>query len=156
MAMSEPPEQSRPAPRASSLHWDILLICTGVVLASVVLDVDTYGRMVLPFLPSHPLPATCLTRVLFHVHCPTCGLTRSFIAMAHGEWAEALRFHRLGPFLFAFVFLQVPVRAYAILRGIPPGRLLPRTLGRLVPWLIIGAFIVNWAYDLATGAAFGG
>lgn len=140
-------------PPALAFHRDILLVCAAVVLAAVVLRLNADGCVLLPFLDRHPIPSTCPSRVIFHVNCPTCGLTRSLIATAHGESARAFRFHRLGPLFFALVFLQVPVRAYAILRRIPPGRLLPWRGWRLVPWALIVALLGNWLYNLITGAA---
>jgi hypothetical protein len=38
---------------------------------------------------------------VFHVDCPFCGMTRSFVALAHGEVFAAFRFHPAGPLLFA-------------------------------------------------------
>jgi hypothetical protein len=43
----------------------------------------------------------CLSRVLFHVSCPGCGLTRSLVALWHGDLLTSFRYHPLGPPLFA-------------------------------------------------------
>jgi hypothetical protein len=37
-------------------------------------------------------------------------MTRSFVAVGHRDLEAALRYHRLGPFLYAFVLLQIPYR----------------------------------------------
>ncbi len=152
----DPPVPTPPqaTPGGCGPHVDILLACAGICLAAIVLRLDAQGRLLLPFLNHYPLPATCLTRVLFHLNCPTCGLTRSFVATAHGEFARASAFHRVGPFLFLLVFLEVPIRAYALLRGIPPGRLLGRRWGRFLLWAVPGALLANWIYSLLTGSAF--
>lgn len=50
-------------------------------------------------LPRNILPQ-CLVHQLTGLPCPTCGLTRSFAAMAGGDVARALKFHPLGPALF--------------------------------------------------------
>ncbi|HET9626215.1 MAG TPA: DUF2752 domain-containing protein [Kofleriaceae bacterium] len=47
------------------------------------------------------LGLVCPFRRLFDLDCPFCGLTRSFVALAHGDVAAALRFHPAGPALFA-------------------------------------------------------
>ncbi len=47
------------------------------------------------------LGATCWFRAVFGLDCPLCGMTRSFVALAHGELSAALRFHPAGPLLFA-------------------------------------------------------
>jgi len=139
-------------PPSLALHRATLLVCAAVVLAAVVLRLNPDGYVLLPFLDRHPIPSTCPSRVIFHVNCPTCGLTRSFIASAHGELARAFRFHRLGPLFFALIFLQLPLRAYAILRRIPPGKLLPWRHWRLIPWVLLVALLGNWAYNLVVGA----
>ncbi len=41
--------------------------------------------------------AICLSRRLFHLPCPGCGMTRAFAHLAKGEWAAALRDHPLAP-----------------------------------------------------------
>ncbi|MFS8067082.1 MAG: DUF2752 domain-containing protein [Byssovorax sp.] len=55
--------------------------------------------------------STCLVRLAIGVPCPACGLTRAGLALAHGDLAEAQRFHplaaallgvALGTALFAF------------------------------------------------------
>lgn len=67
-----------------------------------------------------PLPELCLVHATLAVDCPLCGMTRSFVALAHGDLAAALRFHPAGPLLFvamaAFVAAAVAV---AIRRGRP-------------------------------------
>jgi hypothetical protein len=43
--------------------------------------------------------ALCLSRRLFHLPCPGCGLTRAFAHLAKGEWAAAVLLHPLAPVL---------------------------------------------------------
>ncbi len=59
--------------------------------------------------PSH-LPAVCVFRTWTGVSCPTCGLTRSFIALAHGRWREAWHYHPVAFLLFSLTCLNVPLR----------------------------------------------
>lgn len=45
--------------------------------------------------------------------CPFCGLTRGLFALAHGRWADAIRFNALAPLAFALLFtlfLKWPMR----------------------------------------------
>jgi hypothetical protein len=49
---------------------------------------------------SLPLPH-CLFQAAFGFPSPSCGLTRSFIALASGDWQAALEYHLFGPLLAA-------------------------------------------------------
>jgi hypothetical protein len=66
------------------------------------------------------LGGLCWFRSVFHVDCPFCGMTRSFVAIAHGDFAAALRFHPAGPLLFAaMVAFLVAVIAVLVRRTRP-------------------------------------
>jgi len=134
-------------------HMQWLVLCAAVIVASALLDVGPKG-LTLPGAPGRPLPGMCVSRTVFHMNCPTCGMTRSFVSMAHGRLRLAFALHRLGPLAFLLVLVQVPLRAYAVLTG---G--LPRALRhpRLGTWIVSGlviALVANWVYNLATGAVF--
>lgn len=46
-------------------------------------------------------PVLCPIRRTTGVPCPSCGLTRSWSAVAHGRLGDGFRMHPLGPFAFA-------------------------------------------------------
>lgn len=54
---------------------------------------------------SFPFPP-CLFQATFGFPSPSCGLTRSFLALARGDWQTALSFHLFGPVLAA-VFVAI-------------------------------------------------
>jgi hypothetical protein len=143
--------EARVRARRSHMQW--LVLCAGVIVASALLEVQPRG-IVLPGAPGRPLPGLCVSRVVFHMNCPTCGLTRSFVAMAHGEVRLAFALHRLGPLGFLLVLVQVPLRAYAVFSGAIPRRLRDP---RLTTWVIVAlviALVGSWIVNLVTGAAF--
>lgn len=78
-------------------------------LGAAALLVPTGDSLALP--GGAPLGGMCLSRALFHVDCPFCGMTRSFVAFAHGHLRAALGFHPAGPLLFVamLVFLGAVV-----------------------------------------------
>jgi Protein of unknown function (DUF2752) len=41
----------------------------------------------------------CPVRHWAGVICPSCGMTRSFMAIAHGDWHSAIDYHLFGPLL---------------------------------------------------------
>ncbi|HXC16537.1 MAG TPA: DUF2752 domain-containing protein [Holophagaceae bacterium] len=51
------------------------------------------------------LPEMCAFQAMTGLPCPTCGITRSFAATAHGQLRLAFHYHAFGP--FAFVALLV-------------------------------------------------
>lgn len=67
-----------------------------------------------------PIGGLCLFRSVVDVECPFCGMTRSFVALAHGHLGAALTFHPAGPLLFAAMVLLVgAVIVNTVRRGQP-------------------------------------
>src|SRR5262245_56695051 len=67
-----------------------------------------------------PLGGACLSQALFGIACPFCGMTRSFVALAHGNVAGAFGFHPAGPLLAAAMVACVIAIAIAWVRGARP------------------------------------
>ncbi|AFY91942.1 Protein of unknown function (DUF2752) [Chamaesiphon minutus PCC 6605] len=42
----------------------------------------------------------CPLRHWFGLICPSCGMTRSFVALVRGDWRQAIDYHLFGPLLF--------------------------------------------------------
>lgn len=53
------------------------------------------------------LPSICPFWNLTGHPCPGCGLTRSFVCLAHGHFVDAFRWHPLGPLLFGGTLLYL-------------------------------------------------
>lgn len=79
-------------------------------------DVDhVYKLMMLPFvvvysvvssgLESAGVSIGCIFDGLLSIKCWGCGMTRSLIALVHGNFDEAVRFHVAGPFVFLIIAL---------------------------------------------------
>lgn len=49
----------------------------------------------------------CYFRELTGYPCPSCGLTRSFHAMAHLEFRQAVKFHPVGVILYAALLISL-------------------------------------------------
>jgi hypothetical protein len=58
---------------------------------------------------SQPLPETCMTYSRFGIDCPGCGLTRTFVHLAHGQFGDAWQLSPVGCFVFAFACMQIPM-----------------------------------------------
>ena len=121
--MNDVPAPQR-APNDLVFHLTTLILCGGVIIASALLEVDG-TRVVLPG-TEIALPGICWFRRLLDMNCPGCGLTRSFISLAHGSWSAAWHFNAAGPLLFALVVSQIPYQScqlWRLRRGLSPWRL---------------------------------
>ena len=78
------------------------------------------GRVAVRGFPQFPLPQTCTSRAWLGLKCPGCGLTRSIIHLAEGDWRASWHNHRLGGLMAVVIALQIPYRLLALRRTEPP------------------------------------
>lgn len=71
-----------------------------LLLAAHILPVPQNGNLA-------GIPTICPFKVLTTIPCPGCGLTRSLVLFAHGDWAQAINFHPLGPIIYALLWLAL-------------------------------------------------
>ena len=141
---------SLPTPRSrndATFHWTLLLICSGVLIASALLTIDDSG-VIVPGL-NQTLPELCTLRRFTGLSCPGCGLTRCFIALAHGNYVAAWTFNPAGLWLFAMIALQLPLRSYQLWR-IHRGRheLQLAGLGAIAFGVFLVALLGQWGLRL--------
>lgn len=127
-------------------HWIMLGLSVAVIVLACLLSVRGDQRVEFGALHGWAIPELCQSKALFGIDCPGCGLTRSFIHLAHGDVAASYQRHRLGWLLAIVVVMQIPYRAWAIRsKSQAP-------LGTKWPW--VGAWIVvlllmaNWIAKL--------
>lgn len=138
---------SRPEPL---FHLILLALSVGVLLLAAVLSIRSGTQVLLPLLDL-PLPELCTMRRMTGINCPGCGLTRSFIALAHGDARSSWLYNPAGIFWFAAIVFQVPYRSYQLWR-------IRRGLGELsfmrtaqVTLIILGAAtLVQWTVRMMT------
>ncbi len=121
-------------------HIVILLLCAVILVFSMLLRIEE-GEL---YLFGFKWPHHCLLYEITGIKCALCGLTRSFCSLAHGDWRQSMRFHVLGPIIFAFTCFQVPYRIYSLI--IHP-RAINRRLIRINLSLTVTVTIVifiNW------------
>ena len=69
------------------------------------------------YLFGYKIPILCGFRQLTGYPCPGCGMTRSFVFLAHGHVLEAFKLNPMGPFLFLFFLVQPPYRLVRLVQG---------------------------------------
>jgi len=91
----------------------------------------------------------CLVKAVTGLPCPSCGLTRSGLALGHGDWPAAIHFHPLGPLFLVETLLVGVVLALRGWRGMPIKPAQP-VVDR---WLIANVTVLLgvWVARLATG-----
>jgi hypothetical protein len=62
-------------------------------------------------------PTLCIWRLLFHVHCPGCGLTRGICFLVHGKWNDAMRFNPLSALAVALMTVNFAKESGEIIRS---------------------------------------
>jgi len=121
----------------SNDRW-ALGLSTFAIALSFILAVDPDGSRAR--FAGTALPPSCPTKVLFDTDCPGCGLSRSFIALSHGEATAAFLLNPAGPYLYLLAWLQIPYRIWVLRRRVPVDKR-PQAL--------------RWAGNLAIAALFG-
>jgi hypothetical protein len=130
-------------------HLWILALALTAIAGAFVLDLSPEGVICLTL--HHlgwkvQLPDTCMSRRIFGISCPGCGLTRSFVAMAHGEFYLATSANPMGPVLFVLCCLQIPYRVLRYLGyglSVDDGGRLSRAADWII-WILLFCFIFAW------------
>lgn len=137
------PEDDAPdRPARRRRHIEMLIVAVVVVVGAFVLRVRPDRRVEVRFVPGLPLPETCLSRSLFGVTCPGCGLTRSVVALAQGDGATSWAMHRLGWLMAVSILAQFPYRLYCLAAGDCGPAL--RKACVAFGWLLIVLLVGNW------------
>lgn len=127
-------------------HWTMLYVAVFIIAASFLLRIRDSSIVALPWLHLE-LPPLCGSRALFGVECPGCGLTRSFIALAAGDFKQSFQSHRVGGLLALAVVLQIPYRAYALCET--RSRIVRRTWTTWLGNFIIATLLINWLLKIS-------
>jgi hypothetical protein len=134
------------SPAARRRHWEMLVICSIAIVLTFALTIRSDGRVAVRGIERIALPQTCLSRTLFGVDCPACGLTRSFIELSRGHWSESLAYHRLGWMMALAVVLQIPYRTACLATA----RSLHPMATTIFGQMLIAALLIRWVVTLRT------
>ena len=87
-----------------------------ILVLAALMTVGPQRQVYLPGL-SVPVPETCTLKSRFAIDCPGCGMTRSFIHLAHGRFLDAMRLNPASVLVFLFIAAQIPAAAARFLLG---------------------------------------
>ena len=96
------------------------------------------------------MPSICLFHNLTGWPCPGCGLTRSWVSMAHGHFADAFVWHPLGPLLFSSALIYTIWSAWLALSR--PSFPIPMKLQTRI--IIGGALVMFGVWGLRLAGLF--
>lgn len=142
-----------PAAADPLYHGVMLGMALAIIVLAAVLRVRGEEHVVVPLL-GQPLPAVCSLKRISGLDCPGCGLTRSLISLAHGDFAQAWHFNPAGMAVAVVVVIQLPYRLWQLARwkrglpefrwrGLTNGVILSLAIALFTQWLarIIASFI---------------
>jgi hypothetical protein len=130
-------------------HQEVLAIACVVWVLAFALHEIPDGRVAIRGLPQLALPQTCASRSWFGVRCPGCGLTRSIIHLAEGDWWASWHAHRLGGLMAVVIALQIPYRLLALRQ--PDRPLIAPRWQAAMAYALIALLLGNWLLDLVSG-----
>ncbi|GAB3112557.1 hypothetical protein GCM10027055_15760 [Janibacter alkaliphilus] len=84
--------------------------------------------------------STCLLQMTTGLPCPGCGMTRSWVHLAHGDISGAFAYNAFGPLVMAATVAVVGYTAWALLRRRPPERFFDLIRPRPV-LVLVGAWL---------------
>jgi len=136
--------RDRLSPKALRYRWGLL----GGGLFPLLGAYSHSQGISLPFL-------TCPIKLFTGVPCPTCGMTRSFLAMAHGHWQQAVTYHLFGPILFiSFIGVVVQMSVELITRRSVSGIHTRLLSDRIFQIIVLVAFLVYYGLRLSVRYAW--
>ncbi len=111
----------------------------------LVVAILTAGWWVIPSdVQSIPL---CFIKYFWHMDCPGCGLTRSFLSLARLNLVDSFRYNAAGPLIY-LLFLAYGYERFFDLTGHPRVIRWPRWFVATYPPLVVLLLVVHWIVRL--------
>ena len=130
-------------------HRFMLMLACTLVASAFIFRVPSQDRVELVGLAGLPMPSLCMSKSLWGIECPGCGLTRSLLCFFHGDFTGSLALHRIGWIMAVAVILQFPYRIAALVRkdDYPLGTWFPKAFGRVLIFLLLGNWVVEFIFS---------
>lgn len=126
-------------------HRFMLVVASVIVGSALFFRVPSTDRVEMVGLSGIPMPSMCMSKSLFGVDCPGCGLTRSLLCFFQGDFSSSLALHRIGWVMAIAVLFQFPYRIYALVRKVdyPLGKWFPDAFAYFLIFLLVGNWILE-------------
>ena len=148
--MSEPSDCPATGDGSAQRHRQVLAVACAVGVLAFALERLPGGRVTqCEGFHSSRYRRPCGSQAWLGIRCPGCGLTRSIIHLAEGDWRASWHNHRLGGLMAAVIALQIPYRLLALCRAARP-LIAPLWHAGLI-YGLIALLLANWLVDLVAG-----
>lgn len=98
----------------------------------------------------------CPIRSLTGIPCPSCGLTRSFLALAKGDLGVSISYHLFGPLLFlAFLIVGVQTATELVMGRKIFSHYYKKLYQLQLHWIGLASFLVYYLIRLLIGKITG-
>lgn len=111
---AEAEKAARHRARLANHHWLMLAGSVTIVVLACLLQIRPDQRIQLRWGPPLPLPELCASKVYWGIECPGCGLTRSCISLARGDFWQAWYLNRFSWLLAIVLLAQFPYRLWSL------------------------------------------
>lgn len=146
---------TRPAPRDDPFRGIWLRVLSLGLRPATAVPIGLVIGACIPLSIVTTGPSFCPFKLMTGLPCPGCGMTRSVVALLHGDVTGSAYFHPLGvPFVLAMLALAITdawlwwrdSRSGQAVR--PASWLLERVMTSPGPWVAIGALTLVWLIRL--------
>jgi hypothetical protein len=112
-------------------------VYTAVFSGSIVVS------RILPFQPNSSL-RLCPWYHLFDITCPFCGMTRGFIAISHGEIAEAISLNPTSPLIYGTFLIMGAKGLYELAFPSSTKKKFPKPF--VASWYLVSISMFAWLF----------
>ncbi len=96
--------------------------------------------------------SVCLFRNIFHIPCPSCGLTRAFICIISGNLKEAFYYNAVSlPLFFCFLCAGIWIVVDCIKKDDSFNRFMHHKISNNYIFIIAIITVLNWIWNIKKG-----
>ena len=121
----------------SKIHLNVFI--TNLVLLLVFFSMN--GNIVL----INSLPHFCLSQSVLNFPCPGCGITSGIISISNFNLQNAIDSNPASILLFAFFFIQLPLRLIALLRKDFSNTIVK--ISKNISYFVLTGLLVSWVFN---------